>query len=94
LRHATRERRGESLPADAFCSSSLPHGEDNRGARPGKSGTRLRCRQGAKRDRKAVTAKVVVQTAPPPGSRIKGAQHILVRELALTPEVVCCRQER
>jgi hypothetical protein len=41
-----------------------------------------------------VTAKLVVRAAPPSGSRIKGYQHILVRELASTPEVVCCRRER
>jgi hypothetical protein len=38
----------------------------------GKRGKRRR--RGAKRDREAVTAEVVVKAAPPPGSRFKGYQ--------------------
>jgi transposase IS66 family protein len=53
-----------------------------------------RRRRGAKRDRDAVTAEVVVKAAPPPGSRFKGYQDILVRELALSAEVVRYRRER
>src|SRR5918993_2941993 len=53
-----------------------------------------RRRRGAKRDRDAVTAEVVVKAAPPPGSRFKGYQDILVRELTLTPEVVRYRRGR
>jgi Transposase IS66 family len=64
------------------------------GAGPGKSGKRSRRRRGAKHDREAVTAEVVVKAAPPPGSRFKGYQDILVRELVLTPEVVRYRRER
>src|SRR3954453_20640434 len=60
----------------------------------GKSGKRSRRRRGAKRDREAVTAEVVVKAAPPPGSRFKGYQDILVRELTLTPAVVRYRRER
>lgn len=41
---------------------------------------------GAKRDREAVTA--------PPGSRLKGYQDILVRELTLIPAMVRHRRER
>src|SRR3954468_8664230 len=56
------------------------------GVGPGTGGNkRSRRRRGAKRDREAVTAEVVVQAAPPPGSRFKGYQDILVRELTLTP---------
>jgi hypothetical protein len=54
----------------------------------GKGGKRSQRRRGAKRDREAVTAEVVVKAAPPPGSRFKSYQDILVRELSLTPEVV------
>jgi hypothetical protein len=36
------------------------------GAEPGKSGKRSRCQRGAKRDRDAVTAEVVVKAVPPP----------------------------
>src|ERR671917_356671 len=43
-----------------------------------------RRRRGAKRDRDAVTAEVVVKAAPPPGSRFKGYQDILVREPTLS----------
>jgi hypothetical protein len=64
-------------------------------AGPGKGGSkRSRRRRGAKRDREAVTAEVVVKAAPPPGSRFKGYQDILVRELTLTPAVVRYRRER
>ncbi len=65
------------------------------GAGPDKGGSkRSRRRRGAKRDREAVTAEVVVSAAPPPGSRFKGYQDILVRELTLTPAVVRYRRER
>src|SRR3954462_12679372 len=57
-------------------------------------GKRSPRRRGAKRDREAVTAEVVVPAAPPPGSRFKGYQDILVRELTLTPAVVRYRRER
>ncbi len=63
-------------------------------AGPGKGGSRSRRRRGAKRDRDAVTAEVVVKAAPPPGLRFKGYQDILVRELTLTPAVVRYRRER
>src|SRR4051812_22241705 len=60
----------------------------------GKGGKRSRRRRGAKRDREAVTAEAVVPAAPPPGSRFKGYQNILVRELRLSAEVVRYRRER
>jgi hypothetical protein len=63
-------------------------------AGPGKVGKRSRRRRGAKRDRDAVTAEVVVKAAPPPGSRFKGYQDILVRELVISTEVVRYRRER
>src|ERR671916_374285 len=53
-----------------------------------------RRRRGAKRDRDAVTAEVVVKAAPPPGSRFKGYQDTLVRELRLSAEVVRFRRGR
>ena len=64
------------------------------GAAPGKSGKKSRRRRGAKRDRDTVTAKVVMKAAEPPGSRLKGYQDILVRELHLSAEVVRYRRER
>ena len=63
------------------------------GAGPGKSGKRSQRRWGAKRDREAVTAAVVLKAVPPPGSRFRGYQDILVRELTLTPAVVRYRRE-
>ena len=60
----------------------------------GKGGQRSRRRRGAKRDRDTVTAEVLVRAAPPPGSRFKGHQDTLVRELRLSAEVVRYRRER
>jgi hypothetical protein len=64
------------------------------GTGTGTGGQRSRRRRGAKRDRDAVTAEVVVKAAPPPGSRFKGFHDILVRELRLSAEVVRLRRER
>jgi hypothetical protein len=64
------------------------------GTGTGTGGQRSRRRRGAKRDRDAVTAEVVVKAAPPPGSRFKGYQDILVRELRLSAGVVRLRRER
>src|ERR687890_2578019 len=75
---------------------SRPSGmeEATGGGAGGARGRRSRRRRGAKRDREAVTAEVVVKAAPTPGSRIKGYQDILVRELTLSAEVVRYRRER
>src|ERR687886_461352 len=64
------------------------------GGAGGAGGRRSRRRRGAKRDRDAVTAEVVVKAAPPPGPRFKGHQDILVRDLRLSAEVVRYRRER
>ena len=74
---------------------SRPSGMEKATSRgTGKGGGRSRRRRGAKRDRDAVTAEVVVKAAPPPGSRFKGYQDTLVRELRLSAEVVRFRRER
>jgi len=74
---------------------SRPSGmEKATGGGAGKAGKKSRQRRGPKRDRDAVTAEVVVKAAPPPGSRFKGYEAILVRELRLSAEVVRYRRER
>jgi hypothetical protein len=79
--------RPPSRPSGLEQASGDPSGT-------GKGGKRPRRRRGVKRDREAVTAEVVVPAAPPPGSRFKGYQDILVRELRLSAEVVRYRRER
>ena len=64
------------------------------GTGPGKGGKRSRRRHGAKKYRDAVTAEVEVKAAPPPGSRFKGYQDVLVSELVISTEVVRYRRER
>jgi hypothetical protein len=49
---------------------------------------------GAKRDRDAITAEVVVKVTVPAGSRFKGYEDVLVRELQLSAEVMRYRRER
>src|SRR5918994_5137537 len=75
---------------------SRPSGMEKATSGPwlGGGGKRSRRGRGAKRDRDAVTAEVVVKAAPPPGSRFKGYDEILVRELHLSIEVVRYRRER
>ncbi len=60
----------------------------------GKSGERSERRRGLKRDRDAVTAERVLKAAVPPGSRFKGYEDVLVRDLCLSAEVVRYRRER
>src|ERR671916_1124464 len=74
---------------------SRPSGMEKATSRgTGKGGKRSRRRRGAKRDRDAVTAEVVVKAAAPAGSRFKGYQDVLVRELRLSVEVVRLRRGR
>jgi len=86
--------RLKGLPARPPSRPSGMEKAAGSGAGVGKSGKRSRRRRGAKRDRDAVTAEVLVKAAPPLGSRFKGYQDILVRELTLTPDVVRYRRER
>ncbi|TJZ91224.1 transposase [Paracoccus gahaiensis] len=51
-------------------------------------------RRGAKRDRDRVTREEVLTTKAPTGSRFKGYETVLVRELAISSEVVRYRRER
>ena len=50
--------------------------------------------RGAKRDAQAVTAERVLKVAVPAGSRFKGYEDILVRDLRLSAEVIRFRRER
>jgi hypothetical protein len=60
----------------------------------GKNKSRSKPRRGAKRDRNAITAEVVLKAEAPAGSRFKGYEDILVRELRLSAELVRYRRER
>ena len=60
----------------------------------GKSGERSEQRRGPKRDRDAVTSERVLKAAVPAGSRFKGYEDVLIRELRLSAEVVRYRRER
>ena len=56
--------------------------------------TRPKPPRGVKRDRDAVTAEIVVRVSVPTGSRFKGYEDILVRDLHLSAEVIRYRRER
>src|SRR5918998_604907 len=84
-----------TLVSEVARLRSRPWGMEKATSRgTGKGGGRSRRRRGAKRDRDAVIAEVVVKAAPPPGSRFKGYQDTLARELRLSAEVVRFRRER
>lgn len=80
----------KKLPPRPPIRPSTPSGmEKASGVSPGKGKRR---RRGAKRDR--VSREVVVKAAAPAGSRFKGYETILVRDLVLAAEVVRYRRER
>jgi len=59
-----------------------------------KDAKRLKLPRGVKRDAQAITAERVLKVAVPAGSRFKGYEDILVRDLHLSAEVVRYRRER
>ena len=60
----------------------------------GKDGKRPKLPRGAKRDAQAVTIERVLKATVPAGSRFKGYEDILVRDLRLSAEVIRYRRER
>jgi len=75
---------------------SRPSGMEQ-ATQPGTAGQDAKCPKpprGAKRDRDAVTAEIVVKVPVPAGSRFKGYEDILVRDLRLSAEVIRYRRER
>jgi len=56
--------------------------------------TRPKLPRGIKRDAQAITAERVLKVPVPAGSRFKGYEDILVRDLRLSAEVICYRRER
>src|SRR5215210_2870413 len=62
------------------------------GAGAGKARRKPQRRRGPKRDRDAATSALVVKASPPPGSRFKGYEDLLVRELRLSAELVLLRE--
>jgi len=56
--------------------------------------TRPKPPRGVKRDAQAITAERVLKAAVPAGSRFKGYEDILVRDLRLSAEVIRYRRER
>jgi Transposase IS66 family len=82
--------RLKGLPPRPTIRPSKPSGMEKASrVSPGKGKRR---RRGAKRDR--VSREVVVKAAAPAGSRFKGYETILVRDLVLAAEVVRYRRER
>ncbi len=64
---------------------------------PGAAGKGAMCTKpprGVKRDAQAITAERVLKVAVPVGSRFKGYEDILVRDLHLSAEVIRYRRER
>jgi len=60
----------------------------------GKDEKRPKLPRGIKRDAQAITADRVLEVAVPAGSRFKGYEDILVRDLRLSAEVIRYRRER
>lgn len=82
----------KGLPRQPKFKPSKPSGmEKATGPAPGKCKRR---RRGAKRDGNQVSREVIVAAEVPAGSRFKGYETILVRDLVLVAEVVKYRRER
>jgi hypothetical protein len=84
--------RLKNLPPRPPVKPSKPSGMEK--ATEPKAGKGKRRRRGAKRDGDRVSRAVKVAANAPAGSRFKGYQSILVRDLVLSAEVVRYRRER
>jgi hypothetical protein len=90
LKDETASLKG--LPPRPSFKPSKPSGME-KASRPA-AGKRKRRGRGAKRDGEQVSREVVVGAEAPAGSRFKGYETILVRDLVLSAEVVRYRRER
>ena len=84
--------RLKNLPPRPPVKPSRPSGMEK--ATQPSSGKGKRRRRGAKRDGGRVSRDVTVAVSAPAGSRFKGYETILVRDLVLSAEVVRYRRER
>lgn len=71
-----------------------PSGMDKVTARKGRKSGSPRRRRGPKRDKDRVTREEVLSVKVPSGSRFKGYETILLRELAISAELVRYRRKR
>ena len=78
-------------PSKPRQSSGMESATDLSRSKRGKGRRKTR---GAKRDGDQVTREVIVTAAAPEGSRFKGYETLLVRDLALSAEVLRYRRER
>jgi hypothetical protein len=78
-------------PTKPRQSSGMETATDPSGSKRGKGRRKTR---GAKRDSDRVTRDVIVTVEAPEGSRFKGYETLLVRDLALSAEVLRYRRER
>jgi Transposase IS66 family len=87
--------RLKGLPSRPPSKPHRPSGMEKATDRSGsKNRTGRRKTRGAKRDSDRVTREVIVKAEVPAGSRFKGYETLLVRDLALSAEVLRYRRER
>jgi len=90
---ARRDGAAEGFAAPTAIAA-VRHGTGDAAWAASKDGRRPKPPRGVKRDAQAITAERVLKAAVPAGSRFKGYEDILVRDLRLSAEVVRYRRER